>query len=307
MDAREKDNNLSQPTESELLERFGGLSVWTQGDKRAPHKPLLALIALARVQRKEPRLVTYEEIAPPLADLIAAYSPTGNVQPEFPFWYLQNDGLWEVPEREELLQSISHLKQRKHIPAKYLKQRKAVAGFPEPVFEVLQDRPELVNRIVHTLLDCHFPSSLHEDILDAVGLPWVQNTPNRRDPKFRDMIIRAYEHRCAVCGYDGRLGHSLFGLDAAHVRWHSQGGPDTADNGVALCSFHHKALDRGAFGLGDDLEILVSQEVHGGEMVSDLLLRFCGGRLREPQHAFRPPRSEYIKWHRDQVFHGPAR
>ena len=25
-----------------------------------------------------------------------------------------------------------------------------------------------------------------------------------RDPRFRDLILRAYEFRCAVCGFDGR-------------------------------------------------------------------------------------------------------
>lgn len=300
---------MSVLTQTELISRFEQISVWSKGEKRAPHKPLLALIALARLQRGEPRLIEYSEVDPQLADLIREYGPTGNVQPELPFWYLQNDGIWELPERDALLESIGHLKQKKHIPPKYLKEENATAGFPIEVDQLLRANPKLVNSIFATLLDGHFPSSLHEDIIDAVGLPWKvsSSTSRRRDPKFREMVIRAYEHRCALCGYDGRLGHSHFGLEAAHVRWHSQGGPDSSDNGLALCSFHHKALDRGAFSLTDDVRVLISQDVHGGEMVSELLLRFSHHSLRKPQPAFEPPRREFIRWHRGQVFHGPAR
>lgn len=296
-------------TDADMIAQFRALSVWRRGDRRAPHKPLLVLIALARLQRGEPRLVPYTEIQPLLADLIRQYGPTRNVQPDLPFWYLQNDGVWELPEREALREATCHLKQRKHIPAKYLVEHRAEAGIPGRLYALLRDRPALVNQISQTLLDDTFPPSLHEEILDAVGMPWVvANAPRaKRDPEFRRTIIRAYEHRCAICGYDGRLGAAVLGLEAAHVRWHSQGGPDTADNGLALCTFHHKAFDRGALGLSDDLEVQVSQDVHGGPVVTDLLLRFTGAPVRRPQRAYDPPRQEYLRWHRSEVFKGPAR
>lgn len=291
-----------------LIDQLCNLKVWRKGDKRAPHKPLLVLLALARVQRGENRLVGYEDIATSLADLIRTYGPTGNVQPELPFWYLQYDGIWELPKLDTLRAATSHLKQQKHIPPKYLIDGRATAGFTGPIYGLLCDRPDLVNMVAHRVLDANFPPSLHEDILDQVGMPWVSVRKKRpRDPKFRELIIRAYEHRCALCGYDGQLRHSLLGLEAAHVKWHSQGGPDTADNGLALCSFHHKAFDRGAFSLNDDLEILVSQHVHGGPVVTELLLQFVAKPLRRPQPAFEPPKPEFIRWHRSEVFQEPQR
>jgi putative restriction endonuclease len=33
---------------------------------------------------------------------------------------------------------------------------------------------------------------------------------------------------------------------------------DELDNGLALCSLHHKLFDRGVFGLDDDLTVVVS-------------------------------------------------
>jgi putative restriction endonuclease len=41
---------------------FGGIHVWTRGDERAPHKPLLLLYALGRCSRGEPRLIPYADV-----------------------------------------------------------------------------------------------------------------------------------------------------------------------------------------------------------------------------------------------------
>ena len=42
---------------------------------------------------------------------------------------------------------------------------------------------------------------------------------------------------------------TCWGWEAAHIQWHSHGGPDQVANGLALCTFHHGAFDRGAIGL----------------------------------------------------------
>ena len=41
----------------EIRDRFNAITVWKRGDERAPHKPRLALCALGRVRRAEPRAV----------------------------------------------------------------------------------------------------------------------------------------------------------------------------------------------------------------------------------------------------------
>jgi len=48
------------------------------------------------------------------------------------------------------------------------------------------------------------------------------------------MILRIYEHRRAVCGWDAMLDNTELALEAAHIRWHAAGGTDTADNGLYL-------------------------------------------------------------------------
>ena len=54
-------------TDHEVLDRFAGINVWKRGEERAPHKPLLILYALARLQRGEPRLVRFDELEAPCA------------------------------------------------------------------------------------------------------------------------------------------------------------------------------------------------------------------------------------------------
>jgi putative restriction endonuclease len=46
-------------TPEEIRERFNTITVWQRGGERAPHKPLLALCAIARLLRGERRMIPY--------------------------------------------------------------------------------------------------------------------------------------------------------------------------------------------------------------------------------------------------------
>jgi putative restriction endonuclease len=295
--------------DEELIERFAGVTVFQRGSKRAPHKPLLLLIALARLQAGEPRLAPYSELGPQLVELLRRYWSSKNAHAHYPFWRLQNDKLWEIPQREELLEGIAHLQRQGDVPEHVLIEQAAEGGLPDDLYTILEQRPELVNRIAARLLNDNFPPSLSEDILDSIGMPWVVETDHRRprDPAFRRIVLRAYEYRCAVCGYDGRLGETSLGLEAAHVKWHAASGPDTEDNGIALCSFHHKTFDLGAIGIGPDLRVLVSADVNGRDRVDEWLGRFSGQHLVGPRTGCAPPRREFLDWHFEEVFRGPGR
>ena len=107
-------------------------------------------------------------------------------------------------------------------------------------------------------------------------------------------MLRAYERRCAVCGFDLRLGSVDVALEAAHIMWHQAGGPDIECNGLALCSLHHKLLDRGAFTVSAERRVLVSQEVSGSAGVEEHLLRFHAGAVREPQSSEYLAKPEYL-------------
>src|SRR5262249_39225193 len=68
----------------------------------------------------------------------------------------------------------------------------------------------------------------------------------RRDPGFAPAVLRAYEHRCGVCAYDGQAGRISVGIEAAHVKCFSHGGPDVGENGLSLvhCTTRRSTLER---------------------------------------------------------------
>ena len=104
-----------------------------------------------------------------------------------------------------------------------------------------------------------------------------------------------------------RLGDVALGLDAAHIKWHQAGGPDTVENGLALCVLHHKLFDRGAFTLTDAHRVELSEQLHGGVGFAAQLLDFHGRPIREPQTPAYLPAPEFLHWHRREVFQGPPR
>ena len=81
----------------ELIRSFSDLQTWKRGSERAPHKPLLALLALGRILRGDSRLITFKALESDLARLLIDFGPPrASVHPEYPFWRLQRDGIWEV-------------------------------------------------------------------------------------------------------------------------------------------------------------------------------------------------------------------
>jgi putative restriction endonuclease len=106
-----------------------------------------------------------------------------------------------------------------------------------------------------------------------------------------------------MCGYDGALGRDPAGLEAAHVFWHSQGGPDDADNGLALCSLHHVLFDLGALGLNTDLSVRVSPHyVARSEQGERLVYDLEGRALFDPAPRHPTPSAQHVEWHFKQVF-----
>ncbi|XOV89796.1 MAG: phosphorothioated DNA-binding restriction endonuclease [Pseudomonadota bacterium] len=298
----------------ELLRRIDNLSVYRSGERRAPHKPLLLLFALGRLQQGKFD-IPFAEVVENLRPLLDAYAPpvAARHQPELPYWHLQSDALWE-------LDNATNLPLQKGGFPRTAGLRQTTGHLPAAVATTLTTNPALLAQVVAHLLTAHFPDSLHDEILDATGvvLPDAINYvsppsyagPQKRDPEFRRNVLRAYEHRCAVTGFRAALGGSYFGCEAAHVQWHAYQGPDTVDNGIALEPTLHKLLDAGAWSLTDDRRIIVSAEFTGSDSATTRLRSMHGKPITEPLPGYEPVSREYIKWHRERelggVFREPA-
>lgn len=290
------------PHTQPILDRLAAISVWKQGDQRAPHKPLLILYALGRWQRglKE---VSFLDAEPHLTDLLRRFGPRRKSDhPEQPFWRLQNDGVWTVRSPATL-----PLKTGDTIPrVAALRAPEVRAGFAPEVQAAFIADPPLVTSIASLILAEHFPESLHEDILDAVGLSLEVASRRKRDPGFRQRVLKAYEYRCAVCGFDMRLGSVSIALDAAHIRWHQAAGPDEESNGLALCVLHHKTFDLGAFTVSDGV-LLVSDQANGTSGFAEGLMAHHGRPIRPPQNPAWRPEPKHLEWHGREVFKGATR
>ncbi len=276
--------------------------------QRAVHKPLLTLMLIKRAEAGINNQIAFKEIESELTDLLSEFGPPRKSHhPEYPFWHLRTSGYWKVENAKSF-----PMKKAGHSPTKsVLRAKNAVGYVPDEYWLALVEQPQLRHRLAQALLDTFWPTTMHEEIRNVIGLPKFEEadikTKRARDPAFRGAVLRAYERRCAVCGYDGRLGNDTLALDAAHVRWHCEGGPDEVANGVCLCSFHHRTFDKGALGVNEDRRVLVSADVVGGEVVNELLLKFSGRPLLRPQKGMPLPEKRHVHWHAKQVFRGPPR
>lgn len=74
-------------------------------------------------------------------------------------------------------------------------------------------------------------------------------------PYFREMVLSAYQTRCAICRLPVR---SL--LDAAHIKPDADGGAAHTSNGLALCKIHHGAFDAYVLGIDPGYTVHVGRE-----------------------------------------------
>ncbi|PWQ97973.1 phosphorothioated DNA-binding restriction endonuclease [Leucothrix pacifica] len=291
--------------EKQLIEKVSKINVCKSGDKRSPHKPLLILLSLARFQQGKPRLVGYSDIEKQLVELLSNFGPvSAKNTPQLPFWHLTSDGFWEIPKPQGVLTASGSASK------KFLRDNNVEAGFTKETFELLKQNKELTRSLAQEILSIHFPNTLHQDIIDEVGLDFEaglaaetsnENRP-KRDPGFRKRILEAYNYKCAICDFSIFLENSPVALEAAHIKWFQAKGPDVEMNGLALCSLHHKLLDRGAIAIDNNRNIIVSSKVHGSSGSEDWVYQFHEKPIRLPRNKDFWPNKEFTNWHIKEVF-----
>lgn len=293
------------------LRRVAAVRQWRKDGERAPHKPLLLLYSLGRAANGLGGPITYRDAEPDLSRLLDDFGPPRKSQAAYPFRRLANDeGLWVVttPSGEDPGDSAGRLKALD------------ATGTLSPELEAaVRADPGLLVLLARFLLEDNWPPSLHDEIAAAVGLDLdaaevalvrvrLAEDARRRDPQFRERVLIAYEYRCAMCGYDGMMDRAAVGLEAAHVRWWSDGGPDTVDNAVSLCSLHHVLFDKGVLGVSTDHEVKVSKRfVARSASARSIVLDLAGAPLLEPQAGEPGPADANLDWHAALVFREPAR
>lgn len=90
---------------------------------------------------------------------------------------------------------------------------------------------------------------------------------------------------------------------ATGTSWFNFGGPDSLDNGLALCALHHRLFDRGAVGLDANCRVQVSEHFSArtdqGKRVYEL-----HDRPLRPRPGTAIPAEAHVNWHNSEVFKG---
>ncbi len=175
---------------NEILSAFDSIRVWQRGDRRAPHKPLLILMALGNLMRGEKSRVEFAEIEGKLGRLLEEFGPSGsNATRNYPFWHLATDGLWQLDGPKEILARPSGATPN----IGELRANHISGGFPPEIQAAFQKNPALAAEVARRVLDAHFPESIRQDVLDAVGLSLeladaggAGPVARHRDPAFRE-------------------------------------------------------------------------------------------------------------------------
>lgn len=294
----------------ELISLVGNLRPHRRSGRSSPHKALLLLHALGRLAADEDRLERFADIERPLSMLIERFgwSLGGSPRPHYPFTFLRTNNLWEVPDEHSLTVGSDKAFSRKE-----LRESSAVGGLPGRIHDLLCGSPELITEITQLLLHRFFPESWHSEIRMAVGLDEVvakfrDRVPShrlRRDPRFRVSVLDAYDARCVVCGQDLSVGDTPLDIEAAHIMPVRDDGPDMVQNGLALCSLHHRAFDRGIIGLCEDRQIfrvVVSELIQGESRKSLIDLR--NQPVHGPKKPALAPNLNFVLHHRKHYFRG---
>lgn len=116
-----------------------------------------------------------------------------------------------------------------------------------------------------------------------------------RDRAFRELVIPAYQTRCAICRDPLRKGPRLSELEAAHIQSVASGGPDELRNGLSLCGRHHWAFDHGFFVISNGLQVeWLAPRADPHNEIRD------GMELFVPVPDDHKPHPTYLTWHRQR-------
>jgi putative restriction endonuclease len=111
--------------------------------------------------------------------------------------------------------------------------------------------------------------------------------------RFRELVVSAYRHRCAVC----RLAHPEL-LDAAHILPDKdERGKPEVPNGLSLCKIHHGAYDAEILGVDAEYRVHIRGDVlqeEDGPMLLHGLQELHGALITLPRAVAQYPNRDYL-------------
>jgi len=301
--------------------------VWGEATHHlAPHKPLLLLSVLDMAERGSltSSIIYIDKNLYELNELFTNYwrqiiplSQKSSIA--FPFSRLRNEPFWNLipfdgnkitSEAVNNITSVSELEKWAN-----------AAQLDEPLYELMMDKFSR-STLRNALLEAHFSPKASQALQKQAvmnGLAWgyaeklaemaheplVEKVLQERevaqpirDAGFKTAVVRAYDHRCALCGV--RIltteGHTC--VDAAHIEPWSESHNDDIRNGMALCKLCHWAFDNAMAAVGQKYEVMISNQVQQAPNTAGSLLALQGRGLIGPEDQKIWPYLPYLANHR---------
>lgn len=126
----------------------------------------------------------------------------------------------------------------------------------------------------------------------------VSLTP--RDAKFRIVVRRAYNARCAVCEARLTSPNGEPEVESAHIYPKRLKGKDDLRNGLCLCRSHHWALDVGWMAVSDNHKVLVRDGLPEQDEY-DFIRMYEGTEILLPANIQAAPHPVFLSAHRKLV------
>lgn len=243
--------------------------------------------------------IHFNNIEKQLRELISMFGGRplgGGPKPEQPFFHLSSSELWNI-------HGIETNSYNKTIKISILRSPEVYGYLNTELFNLLKLQ-EVRSRIIDFILNNWWPGTVHDDIRMYLNLTRYNDiSKTRRNRTFVEQVLSNYRYKCAFCGFDAVVNKIYFGLDAAHIKWFSQKGPDELRNGLALCKLHHWAFDRGVLTLDTSLKIMVSKKFIAKDPFSIAYIEELNGKPIG-RYKIVEPSGEFLEWHNENVFLG---
>ncbi|MFD7573470.1 HNH endonuclease [Streptomyces sp. NPDC059810] len=190
--------------EADLVRRVRNLAPAEREGGPRLHRPLLLLWALGQAVDGKPRQQSWTQIRDSVMPLLTTYADgQGSQAVVYPFWALQNNGLWEVEEGEGL--PLTSGGRRPTLTA--LDQANPTAGLPKADHDLLTQDWALTARVAGSLLLRFFPKSMDE-VAQAAGLEKL--LAGGIDGALRPRVGELYKNRTAIAAVYG--GNKVAGI-----------------------------------------------------------------------------------------------
>ena len=309
------------------LKRVPG-PIWSETTNfRAPHKPFLLLAVMDSIRRGviSSNFIDITGDLDELDDLFNDYwnrvLPIGQSSSiALPFFHLKNEPFWElvfVPE----LQGKTNLLPQSVASVKKLRDMALGARIETDLFAFMQHNDSREKLVNHLLFSCFSESArdalkeiyvIHEQAFqyslfleekargkDISEIPVFNNyKETARNQGFRRVVVKSYEHRCALCGVRIITPEGRSAVDAAHIVPWSESQNDDIGNGMALCKLCHWAFDEGLMSVSNSFTVMLSKQLGSHHNAAGLLGTLAGRGIVAPNEKALWPNQTNLNWHR---------